>query len=674
MSLSATVSNAEEFGDWLGEVRGDVDVVVSEHRPVPLWQHMMVGQTHVRPVRRRTVDAPTVLPRDPRPRAAAGDPDVEQRGAGRSRGPVGGTTRRARHRGAGGPRRRGEAARRPAGAGGPGAADVPVAARPVPRSSSGSTATACCRPSPSSSAGSAATAPSASCCATGVRLIPERRGRRASGAPSRSASGAWPTRTSACSATGTSSTGSPAASPRTTPGCCRPSARSSRSCSPRGGSGPSSPPRRWRSASTCRRAPSCSRSSSSSTARRTPTSRRRSTPSSPAAPGVAASTSRATPSCCGAAASTRSPSPGSPRRAPTRCARASGRPTTWRSTSCAQVGRETRPRDPRDLVRPVPGRPRRRRDRPRGAAQRGGAGGLRRGDALPPRRLPRVRRAAPRDRATLEKEGAKARSASRRAEAAVSLGGAADRRRHPDPAGRRAGCAVVVQADPRRQGEPAAPTVVTEDKQLRRLTLVDVPDPVEPITHVKVPPHFNAKRPRPAATSPTSLRIAVPHDPPPRRRAAPTSPAARTSGSPSCAAELKAHPCHQCPDREDHARWAERWWRLKRETVGLQRKVEGRTNSVARTFDRICDAARRAGLPRRRRHRRSPSAGERLRRLYTEKDLLAAECLRHGVWKRLDAAGLAAVVLGAGPRAAPRRGRGLAADAERRRRRGAAPG
>ncbi|MDQ1535631.1 MAG: ATP-dependent helicase HelY, partial [Actinomycetota bacterium] len=44
VSLSATVSNAEEFGAWLGEVRGDTTVIVEEHRPVPLWQHMMVGQ------------------------------------------------------------------------------------------------------------------------------------------------------------------------------------------------------------------------------------------------------------------------------------------------------------------------------------------------------------------------------------------------------------------------------------------------------------------------------------------------------------------------------------------------------------------------------------------------------------------------------------------------------
>src|SRR5690625_329950 len=43
VSLSATVSNAEEFGHWLEEVRGATEVVVSEHRPVPLWQHVMVG-------------------------------------------------------------------------------------------------------------------------------------------------------------------------------------------------------------------------------------------------------------------------------------------------------------------------------------------------------------------------------------------------------------------------------------------------------------------------------------------------------------------------------------------------------------------------------------------------------------------------------------------------------
>jgi ATP-dependent RNA helicase HelY len=43
ISLSATVSNAEEFGEWLQTVRGDTEVIVSEIRPVPLYQHVLFG-------------------------------------------------------------------------------------------------------------------------------------------------------------------------------------------------------------------------------------------------------------------------------------------------------------------------------------------------------------------------------------------------------------------------------------------------------------------------------------------------------------------------------------------------------------------------------------------------------------------------------------------------------
>ncbi len=42
ISLSATVSNAEEFGEWLQVIRGDTQVIVSEIRPVPLYQHVLI--------------------------------------------------------------------------------------------------------------------------------------------------------------------------------------------------------------------------------------------------------------------------------------------------------------------------------------------------------------------------------------------------------------------------------------------------------------------------------------------------------------------------------------------------------------------------------------------------------------------------------------------------------
>ena len=125
---------------------------------------------------------------------------------------------------------------------------------------------------------------------------------------------------------------------------------------------------------------------------------------------------------------------------------------------------------------------------------------------------------------TLEKDAVRARAASVRAEAAVSL----EKLRVGDvieiPAGRRAGYAVVVQANGGGKGESASPAVVTEDRQLRRLTVVDVPTPVEPITTVRLPKNFNAKSPKSRRDLATSLRIAVPHDPPPTRSIPSTRP------------------------------------------------------------------------------------------------------------------------------------------------------
>src|SRR5438105_3875830 len=42
--LSATVSNAEEFGEWIRALRGPTRVVIEERRPVPLENLYMVGR------------------------------------------------------------------------------------------------------------------------------------------------------------------------------------------------------------------------------------------------------------------------------------------------------------------------------------------------------------------------------------------------------------------------------------------------------------------------------------------------------------------------------------------------------------------------------------------------------------------------------------------------------
>jgi ATP-dependent RNA helicase HelY len=242
----------------------------------------------------------------------------------------------------------------------------------------------------------------------------------------------------------------------------------------------------------------------------------------------------------------------------------------------------------------------------------------------------------------VEKEAAKARSASRRAEAAVSL----EKLRPGDvikiPVGRRSGYAIVIQGNKGGKKESASPTVLTSDAQVRRLTLMDVPTPVEPVINLSVPKHFNARNAKSRKDLAATVRVKVPHDQPPARHKE-SGVSQEVERVAQLRRQMRAHPCHACPEREDHARWAERWWRLRRETDAVARTVEGRTNTVARTFDRICELLVElgylteggAGVT---------SQGDTLKRLYTEKDLLAAECLRHGVWKRLDAPSLAAIV------------------------------
>ena len=78
VSLSATVSNAEEFGEWLATVRGETATIVEERRPVPLYQHVLVGPADVRPVRgRRAAEPDAGQPRADadRPRRLALRPD-----------------------------------------------------------------------------------------------------------------------------------------------------------------------------------------------------------------------------------------------------------------------------------------------------------------------------------------------------------------------------------------------------------------------------------------------------------------------------------------------------------------------------------------------------------------------------------------------------------------------
>ncbi|MDQ3382416.1 MAG: DEAD/DEAH box helicase [Actinomycetota bacterium] len=249
-----------------------------------------------------------------------------------------------------------------------------------------------------------------------------------------------------------------------------------------------------------------------------------------------------------------------------------------------------------------------------------------------------------------EKSAAKRRSASRRAEIALSLEELRPGQVVSLPSGRRKGMAVVLAA-PKGAGRSPEPSVLTSDGQLRRLGVSDLTEPAEPVTTLRIPKHFNTRNAKSRRDLAATLRAQAPFEPP-----APARPGwdgdqgserhtddSSTERVEELRRRLRAHPCHGCPDREEHARWAARWWKLRRQTDDLQRRVSGRTNTVARTFERICALLVELGYLSGDGQAVTP-AGQRLRRIYTEKDLVGAQCLQQGSWQRLDAAGLAAVV------------------------------
>jgi ATP-dependent RNA helicase HelY len=95
-----------------------------------------------------------------------------------------------------------------------------------------------------------------------------------------------------------------------------------------------------------------------------------------------------------------------------------------------------------------------------------------------------------------------------------------------------------------------------------------------------------------------------------------------------------------CPDLGTHLRYAERAERLARDVDRLERRIRGRTESLARQFDRVLRVLDSWGYVE---GWQLTEAGETLTRLYSETDLLLAESLREGLLDGLDTPSMAAV-------------------------------
>ena len=220
--------------------------------------------------------------------------------------------------------------------------------------------------------------------------------------------------------------------------------------------------------------------------------------------------------------------------------------------------------------------------------------------------------------------------------------------------GRRRRHGIVLEVGADRTGTPTL-TVLGEDSRVVALTPDTAPDGVMRVGALRVAesvdPHRPRDRDRLVQRLVDALRAGDLEKDTKRTRTRSSRAQARRDSAienlERLRHEMRSHPCHGCPDREEHARFGRKWSRAKAQAERLQRRIENRTGTIARLFDAVCEVLLELGYlePVDRGHPerelRVTGAGKVLARIYAERDLLIAECLRTGVFEGLSAGELA---------------------------------
>ncbi|BCO35679.1 putative helicase HelY [Mycobacterium heckeshornense] len=215
--------------------------------------------------------------------------------------------------------------------------------------------------------------------------------------------------------------------------------------------------------------------------------------------------------------------------------------------------------------------------------------------------------------------------------------------------GRRGGLAVVLESD--RDSSDPRPLVLTEHRWAGRISSANYPGASAPVGSMTLPKRVEHRQPRVRRDLASALRSAaagLAAQPARGKRSPRRDSDDGASGDPelmSLREQLRRHPAHHAPGREAQLRVAERYLRIERDNAALQQKVAAATNSLARTFDRIVGLLTERGFIRM--LNGDPQVtddGRLLARIYSESDLLVAECLRTGAWTGLRPAELAAVL------------------------------
>ncbi len=214
--------------------------------------------------------------------------------------------------------------------------------------------------------------------------------------------------------------------------------------------------------------------------------------------------------------------------------------------------------------------------------------------------------------------------------------------------GRRGGLAVVLE--PAADADNPRPLVLTENHWAGRISTADYPGAAGPVGSMTLPKRVEHRQPRVRRDLASALRSAAAGLVIPDGRKRRGNPDEAPDIDPQLSRlrdEMRSHPGHRMADRDAAVRVAERYLRVERDNEQIRAKVNAATNSLARTFDRILGLLTERGFVETDGDGGEPRVtadGRLLARIYSESDLLVAECLRTGAWKGLQPAELAAVL------------------------------
>jgi ATP-dependent RNA helicase HelY len=209
-----------------------------------------------------------------------------------------------------------------------------------------------------------------------------------------------------------------------------------------------------------------------------------------------------------------------------------------------------------------------------------------------------------------------------------------------DVIARRGNKAVVLQRT-RGRGEETKLLVLTADRGVMRLGPNDFAGPVRAIGRIELPRPFAPRSPAFRRAVAEALRGVKPAaEGRARNGATPARDEADAPGAAETAGDAGRHPVARCPDLATHLRYAERAERLARDVDRLERRIRGRTESLARQFDRVLRVLDSWGYVD---GWELSEGGQMLTRLYSETDLLVAESVREGLLDGLDPPSMAAV-------------------------------